>query len=112
MTQSNLIKFWIHDEKRNLNKTWSKEWELVCVVSYREIIKKCRPMVAVTVPSELKKFIFKELKRKLRTVEDSEDYQKFCNCRGNWVLERMGYRIDFGWSIMGLNSTRASSSGI
>ncbi|KAK1296162.1 hypothetical protein QJS10_CPB15g01297 [Acorus calamus] len=99
MTQSNLIKSWIHDEKWLLNKTRSQVWEKVCGVSYRQIVQICRPMDGIPVPQELKQFIFKELKRKLRTVDDPKGYKRLSNSRGEWVLQWMGYRNVFGWSV-------------
>ncbi|MQM18342.1 hypothetical protein Taro_051331 [Colocasia esculenta] len=48
---------------------------------------------------ELKAFIFEELKNKASSAEDSRGYKRFSACRGEWALQKKGYRKELGWSV-------------
>ncbi|KAK1297559.1 hypothetical protein QJS10_CPB15g01301 [Acorus calamus] len=70
MAQCNLILFWLSDKKwRRHGKKYAWLGEIV--------YEKLRPMnVIVPIDPKLKAFIFKELKTKLRTVDDWKDHKR------------------------------------
>ncbi|KAL5723727.1 hypothetical protein ACHQM5_007091 [Ranunculus cassubicifolius] len=49
--------------------------------------------------TDLKKFIFLELKRKSVKANDSKSIKMLCSCRGSWVLEDRGFQNELGWSV-------------
>ncbi|KAJ0983214.1 hypothetical protein J5N97_011469 [Dioscorea zingiberensis] len=53
----------------------------------------------IEVPEYLKEVIFRELKVKITSINDTESYKRFSACRGEWALRQKGYYLDLGWSV-------------
>ncbi|KAJ4813255.1 hypothetical protein LUZ62_025821 [Rhynchospora pubera] len=54
---------------------------------------------SVTVSEALKKQVFQELTKKVKSIEDRASYKRITEHRGQWALQRMGYYQEFGWSV-------------
>ncbi|KAJ4801463.1 hypothetical protein LUZ62_052709 [Rhynchospora pubera] len=53
----------------------------------------------VTVSDALKRQVFQELIKKMKSIEDRASYKRITEHRGQWALQRMGYYQEFGWSV-------------
>ncbi|KAJ4979516.1 hypothetical protein NE237_010296 [Protea cynaroides] len=82
MAQYNLITFCLKDQPF----FWGKIMELFHV---KDFFDNQWHRTYTKISEELKKFIFKDLKRKLQKARDSASYQHFRTCRGQLALQKI-----------------------
>ncbi|XP_078149995.1 uncharacterized protein LOC144545276 [Carex rostrata] len=92
MAQFSLITYSLED-KRCLWKCIIKS------VGFKETWDNYRYTTYVPVKVGLKELVFRELKNKMKNIEDTASYRRFTSHRGQWALQRKGYYQEFGWSV-------------
>ncbi|KAJ0983637.1 hypothetical protein J5N97_011892 [Dioscorea zingiberensis] len=92
MAQYSLISFCLADQPSPLKTTLE-------FISMKDTWDKYRHTKYIPVTSELKELIFEELKGKASSAEDSKSYKRFSAYRGEWALQKKGYRRELGWSV-------------
>ncbi|KAM0952402.1 hypothetical protein DsansV1_C03g0036011 [Dioscorea sansibarensis] len=93
MAQYSLISFCLVDDEPSAFKTTLE------LMSMKDTWDKYRHTKYIPVTSELKEFIFEEIKGKASSAEDSKSYKRFSDYRGEWALQKKGYRKELGWSV-------------
>ncbi|XP_039140081.1 uncharacterized protein LOC120277344 [Dioscorea cayenensis subsp. rotundata] len=93
MAQYSLISFCLADDEPSAFKTTLE------FISMKDTWDKYRHTNYIPVTSELKEFIFEEIKGKASSAEDSKSYKRFSDYRGEWALQKKGYGKELGWSV-------------
>ncbi|XP_039120652.1 uncharacterized protein LOC120257107 [Dioscorea cayenensis subsp. rotundata] len=93
MAQYSLISFCLADEESSAFKTTLKS------IGMKDTWDKYWYTTYIPVTDELKEFIFKEIKGKASSAQDSKSYKRFSDYRGEWALQKKGYRKELGWSV-------------
>ncbi|XP_039116671.1 uncharacterized protein LOC120252555 [Dioscorea cayenensis subsp. rotundata] len=93
MAQYSLISFCLADDESSAFKTTLKS------IGMKDTWDKYWYTTYIPVTDELKEFIFKEIKGKASSAQDSKSYKRFSDYRGEWALQKKGYRKELGWSV-------------
>ncbi|KAG1347201.1 1-phosphatidylinositol 4,5-bisphosphate phosphodiesterase beta-1 [Cocos nucifera] len=92
MAQHNLISFCLEDQPSTIKSVMD-------FLSVKEAWDRFHHTTYCHVDEDLKIFIFKEIKEKSSSAEDSKGYKRFSSCRGEWALQMKGYQDKLGWSV-------------
>ncbi|KAG1347205.1 1-phosphatidylinositol 4,5-bisphosphate phosphodiesterase beta-1 [Cocos nucifera] len=92
MAQHNLISFCLEDQPSTIKSVMD-------FLSVKEAWDRFHHTTYCHVDEDLKIFIFKEIKEKSSSAEDSKGYKRFSTCRGEWALQKKGYQDKLGWSV-------------
>ncbi|XP_010904720.1 uncharacterized protein [Elaeis guineensis] len=92
MAQHNLISFCLDDQPSTIKR-------VMVFLSVKEAWDRFFHTIYCPVHDHLKRFIFKEIKNKSSSADDSKGYKRFSTCRGEWAIQKKGYREKLGWSV-------------
>ncbi|KAJ3704228.1 hypothetical protein LUZ61_007933 [Rhynchospora tenuis] len=92
MAQYSLITYSLQDQP-----SWWKP--IMKFFGLKETWDHYRYATYVIVSEALKKQVFQELTKKMKSIEDRASYKRVTEHRGQWALQRMGYYQEFGWSV-------------